>query len=240
MDPSLTTLPISTSTNSSTDSPAGIHCANPDCRTRAGERSRGHQSCRALLCGHCCQNAARTAAEAGEQRPVCKVHARRVHTGHKPVPKEQQAEGSTSSIAVTNNVNGVGWAGSGVGEPEELHDLLEKRARLEQSLKRSLTMVVWYRVSCSREISSLTTLLISMSRMAANLFVSHTRLQPSLSSSFKTSQSSSGSWVYSLRPTSTRTTSKQANGNSIRFQQCARSNKTSAYYIGYVLVFWTA
>lgn len=137
------------------DSPAGIHCANPDCRTRAGERSRGHQSCRALLCGHCCQNAAREAAEAGEQRPVCKVHARRVHTGHKPVPRDQHAEGNMaapqSQFVVKYKVDAVESPGSGTAEPEELHDLLEKRARLEQSLKRSLTMVIWFRVSVNRK-----------------------------------------------------------------------------------------
>ena len=146
-------------TNSTTagvgDSPAGIHCANPECRTRAGERSRGHQSCRSLLCGHCCQNAARAAAEAGEHRPVCKVHARRVHTGHKPVPKEFHSEGSVTPSQPANNqkpnitmtMGNVGSLSSSIGEPEELHDLLEKRARLEHSLKRSLTMVIWFRVS---------------------------------------------------------------------------------------------
>ncbi|KAH8115668.1 hypothetical protein DFH11DRAFT_1586328 [Phellopilus nigrolimitatus] len=131
---SLTGLP--TAAASPSDSPAGIHCANPDCRTRAGERSRGHQSCRALLCGHCCQHAAKVAAEAGEQRPVCKVHARRVHTGHRPSPKDQLLQ-----PAETNN-----WTGG--GDTQELQELFEKRAKLEQSLKRSLTMVVWYRNGC--------------------------------------------------------------------------------------------
>ena len=163
MDPALAALPptasAATQSSNSSDSPAGIHCANPECRTRAGERSRGHQSCRSLLCGHCCQNAARAAAEAGEQRPVCKVHARRVHTGHKPVPKEQHAEVSVSPAPVananaqtsaSNAVNAVAWSAQRSGDSEELSSLLEKRARLEQSLKRSLTMVVWYRVCYSR------------------------------------------------------------------------------------------
>ncbi|KAI5120725.1 hypothetical protein M0805_006431 [Coniferiporia weirii] len=132
MDPSLAVL--SPDANAA-DSPAGIHCANPDCRTRAGERSRGHQSCRALLCGHCCQNLAKAAADAGEQRPVCKVHARRVHTGHRPLPKEQSVPPESSSMPVA-------------GDGQELHDLLEKRARLEESLKRSLTLVIWYRNGC--------------------------------------------------------------------------------------------
>ena len=142
-------------THAGAEPPAGIYCANPDCRTRAGERSRGHQSCRALLCGHCCQNAARAAAEAGEQRPICKVHARRVHTGHKPALKPEQRSADASSASMSNT-GGVSAPSSSppsaigsrsVGEPEELHDLLDKRARLEQSLKRSLTMVIWYRVS---------------------------------------------------------------------------------------------
>ncbi|KAL5508652.1 hypothetical protein ACEPAH_6271 [Sanghuangporus vaninii] len=131
------------------DPPAGIYCANPDCRTRAGERSRGHQSCRALLCGHCCQNAALAAAEAGEQRPICKVHARRVHTGHKPAPKtEHRPEESSIPNTTGTGISTSSPAGPRLGESEELHDLLEKRARLEQSLKRSLTMVIWYRNGC--------------------------------------------------------------------------------------------
>lgn len=139
------------------DSPAGIHCANPDCRTRAGERSRGHQSCRSLLCGHCCQQAAKQAAEKGEHRAVCKVHSRRVHTGHRPLPKDppqhptHQQHDSLSS-ASTSMPNGNGWALS--EEPPELHELLEKRAQLERSLKRSLTLVFWYRV-CDVAQSSL-------------------------------------------------------------------------------------
>lgn len=136
------------------DSPAGIHCANPDCRTRAGERSRGHQSCRALLCGHCCQQASKQAAEKGEHRPVCKVHSRRLHTGHRPLPKEaqppphqpqhHQQHESVSSVS-TSVPNG--W--SPPKEPPDLHELLEKRALLERSLKRSLTLVIWYRVSAT-------------------------------------------------------------------------------------------
>lgn len=182
MDLSGVSLPPPTSANSSStgllaagEAPAGIHCANPDCRTRAGERSRGHQSCRALLCGHCCQSAAKAAAGAGEKRPVCKVHARRQHTGHRPLPKEHipqqpqphpqphpqpqsqsqpqpqpqakplpQMHPQHHSLHIESPV---------MFEPApDFQDLLEKRARLEQSLKRSLTLVIWYRV-CFTSIS---------------------------------------------------------------------------------------
>lgn len=50
-------------------------------------------------------------------------------------------------MPIVNGMSNLAWTGPGLGEPEELHELLDKRARLEQSLKRSLTMVVWYRVS---------------------------------------------------------------------------------------------
>ena len=167
MDPSLTVLPAqSTQAGSSTpvsdaNAPIGIHCANPDCRTRAGERSRGHQNCRSLLCGHCCQNAARQAAEAGESRPICKVHSRRVHTGHKPLhPQNQPQQAAKEPItdATTSWLNASSSANpSSVSipatapalDPEDLQDQIEKRAILEQSLKRSITIVVWYSVSVS-------------------------------------------------------------------------------------------
>ncbi|KAL5530823.1 hypothetical protein ACEPAF_7081 [Sanghuangporus sanghuang] len=94
-------------------------------------------------------NTARAAAEAGEQRPICKVHARRVHTGHKPAPKtEHRAEESSIPNTTGTGISASSPAGPRLGEFEELHDLLEKRARLEQSLKRSLTMVIWYRNGC--------------------------------------------------------------------------------------------
>lgn len=114
------------------DLPAGIHCANLDCKTRSGERSRGHQSCRSLLCGHCCQLAAKAAAEVGETRPVCKVHSRRVHTGHKPVPRE-----SSEGHSVTQGES---------ADLDSYQEQLDRRNRMEQALKRSVTLVVWYRV----------------------------------------------------------------------------------------------
>ncbi|KLO13841.1 hypothetical protein SCHPADRAFT_997049 [Schizopora paradoxa] len=176
MDPALTVIPqVPPSTpvaGDAANAPVGIHCANPDCRTRAGERSRGHQSCRALLCGHCCQNAARQAAEAGEPRPICKVHSRRVHTGHKPILKDQQHQPASQTLSLHPPVppnrelssDGGGGAGPsstptwtipttnsnmngnlGVAEDDTLNELLERRSQLEQSLKRSVTVVVWYR-----------------------------------------------------------------------------------------------
>jgi hypothetical protein len=132
------------------ESPAGIHCSNADCRTRTGERSRGHQSCRWLLCGHCCQNAAKAAVEAGDQRQICKVHSRRVHTGHRPLPKDPHSQPPVQFHAHVDQsgMNGKvtnGWLNA--NEADLGHELLERRSELEQSLRRSIMLVVWYQVS---------------------------------------------------------------------------------------------
>ena len=134
--------------------PAGIHCANPDCRTRTGERTRGHQSCHSFLCGHCCQVAARSAS--GHRRPICKVHSRRIHTGHRPLAAKDQypsglgqdpplleaLEQARAMGKTKANIEGVGV----VSTTSWTTDVYEKRSKLEQRLMRSLTLVIWYKV----------------------------------------------------------------------------------------------
>ena len=89
-------------------------------------------------------------------------------------------------------LNAMAWSAQRSGDSEELSSLLEKRARLEQSLKRSLTMVVWYRVCYSRYFffchSMIVTSLLHI-RTAVNRFGSHTKSRHSRFSNFKTFQS---------------------------------------------------
>ena len=133
----------------------GIHCANPTCKTRTGERSRGHQSCRWQLCGHCCQTLARESAEKGERREICKVHSRRVHTGHRVVPRDGFGPGF--NVGGTQGVFGlamnippeVALAEAGAVMGGNVEEQLEKRSRLEQSWRRSVVVVVWYKVCLS-------------------------------------------------------------------------------------------
>ncbi|TDL18440.1 hypothetical protein BD410DRAFT_900882 [Rickenella mellea] len=108
---------------------AGIYCANLECKMRSGERSRGHQSCRALLCGNCCQNAARLVAETGENRPVCKVHSKRVHTGHRPSRSGSEVHAQTGDNLELEDINGQ----------------VDQIAQMEAALKKSIMLVIWYR-----------------------------------------------------------------------------------------------
>ena len=122
----------------SADAPAGIHCANPNCRTRAGERSRGHQSCRAQLCGSCCQNEAKAAAEKGEQVRVLfsNSHFHSFRLGKKIFVL------SRSPLASCKKICSDRYAKSMLEGPTRVIGLLARQISIKRTLFQSASIIL--------------------------------------------------------------------------------------------------